>query len=744
MAEQKFTANEQLVGGAVLIVVVLVVVTLVVYVSILLAVPVGCGFLVWHFWLRDYISEQKQRRWQEREKRDTKTLYEAVRQLEAGYGDDDETLHVLFGELESDVLLGADGTPAIGEELHERALTCVYDLYHTAGLGKMRELDWSKPLRAEEGVQLRNEFRNRKALWENRKRSVDVFTDTMREVLTLLRNALPSQRALKDRGGDDGSTGGQFSVPLGALLEDAGQTVERVSLAFFDDEVISAGLFKEVQEQLDRNTYAVSDIPYEQRHTTTRKVLLPSEVKGTGEEIVSRCLRGTPLADLFAVNVPFTIPAASRFEHTMILAGSGHGKTQTLQHLLATDLEEVRAGKASLVVIDSQGDLISNIAHLEMFAPNQTNGLSERLLLIDPNHVEHPPALNLFDINMERINSYSAVEREKIMNGTVELYNYIFGALLGAEMTQKQSVIFTFLARLMLAIPDATIETLRDVMENGEAYRPYMDRLDGAARGFFATQFFDKSFADTKKQILRRLWGVLGNPAFERMFANRRNKVDMFSAMNGGSVVLVNTAKEFLQQQWCEIFGRFFIALVAQAAIQRAAIPESQRLKTYLYIDEASDYFDDHIELLLNTARKYRVGVTIANQNLTQMETSIRATVMASTSIKLVGGASAKDARLMADEMRCDASYIQNMKKREDQGRTEFACMVRNVTPQAVRLSVPFGVMERLPKMNDEQYDAMLALNHKRVCDEEGAQREPALEMPEGSNVFQLGEHKVI
>ena len=72
---------------------------------------------------------------------------------------------------------------------------------------------------------------------------------------------------------------------------------------------------------------------------------------------------------------------------------------------------------------------------------------------------------------------------------------------------------------------------------------------------------------------------MLGNPAFERMFANRRNKVDMFSAINGGSVVLVNTAKEFLQQEWCEIFGRFFIALVAQAAIQRAAIPESKRLK---------------------------------------------------------------------------------------------------------------------------------------------------------------------
>lgn len=466
--------------------------------------------------------------------------------------------------------------------------------------------------------------------------------------------------------------------------------------------------------------------------------------RGRIEELIIKFLGGTPVEQLLLntdITTEVRIPAAVRFEHTMILAGSGHGKTQTLQRLLVQDLEEVQAGKASLVVIDSQGDLISNIAHLEMFAPNHSNGLAERLLLIDPNHVEHPPALNLFDINMERINSYGAAEREKIMNGTVELYNYIFGALLGAEMTQKQSVIFTFLGRLMLAIPDATIETLRDVMENGDAYRPYMDRLDGTARSFFETQFFDKSFADTKKQILRRLWGVLGNPAFERMFSNRRNKVDMFHAINSGSVVLVNTAKDFLQQEWCEIFGRFFIALVAQAAIQRAAIPESKRLKTYLYIDEASDYFDDHVELLLNSARKYRVGVTIANQNLTQMETGIRATVMASTSTKLAGGTSAKDARAMASEMHCDADFIQGMKK--GKGQTEFACMVRNVTARAVRMSVPLGVMERLPKMSLGKYEELLALNHKRVCDEEGARREPA-EMPEGSNVFQLGEHTVI
>lgn len=59
------------------------------------------------------------------------------------------------------------------------------------------------------------------------------------------------------------------------------------------------------------------------------------------------------------------LPLPIRFEHTHIVAGSGHGKTQLLQHLIVThDLEEVSKGRRSLVVIDSQGDLIHKILHL--------------------------------------------------------------------------------------------------------------------------------------------------------------------------------------------------------------------------------------------------------------------------------------------------------------------------------------------------------------------------------------------
>ena len=45
------------------------------------------------------------------------------------------------------------------------------------------------------------------------------------------------------------------------------------------------------------------------------------------------------------------------------------------------------------------------------------------------------------------------MDRERVLNGVIELYEVFFGALLGAELTQKQGVIFKYLARLMLTIP---------------------------------------------------------------------------------------------------------------------------------------------------------------------------------------------------------------------------------------------------------------------------------------------------
>jgi hypothetical protein len=299
-----------------------------------------------------------------------------------------------------------------------------------------------------------------------------------------------------------------------------------------------------------------------------------------------------------------------------------------------------------------------------------------------------------------------------LVNGAISLYEYVFGALLGAELTARQGVIFRYLAHLLMVVPDATIHTLIDFMEEPEKITPYIGKLEGSARRFFETQFLSRFFNDTRQQILTRIYGVLATGVLDRMFSHKRNKVNLFAEMNRGSLILINTAKDLLKQEGTEILGRFFIALICQAAQERASIPEDKRMPTFVYIDEAHDYFDESMENLFNQARKYAVGLCVAHQNLDQFETSLRATVMTSTAIKLVGGLSSHDATAFAKDMRTEPEFLLGMRKHDKE--TQFACFVRNLTERPIPLSIPFGTMEGQPKLSTQAIQTLRAQNRAR------------------------------
>ena len=153
---------------------------------------------------------------------------------------------------------------------------------------------------------------------------------------------------------------------------------------------------------------------------------------------------------------------------------------------------------------------------------------------------------------------------------------------------------------------------------------------------------------------------------------------------------------------------------MTNAAFDRARIAPEARRTSYLYIDEASDYFDETVGQLLVQARKYKLGVVLAHQALDQMSDGLRALVMANTSVKLVGGTSAKDARYLAAELRTSPEFILGQEKTGNS--TRFAAFVRNVTPAAVSWRVPFLSMENRPIMSGGEHAELLARNRNEVC----------------------------
>jgi hypothetical protein len=351
--------------------------------------------------------------------------------------------------------------------------------------------------------------------------------------------------------------------------------------------------------------------------------------------------------------------------------------------------------------------LIRKVSRLALLA-------DRNVVLISPKDVGHPPALNIFDVNRERLGNYDQMTKEQVTAGVIQTFDYLFSGLFGADLSAKQSVFFKFVARLMLSLPEtmgrsATILDMIALMEDTAAYKDAIAALPPIQRNFFERDFQSKTFSQTKEQIRYRLHAIIENPTLERLFTSPTTKVDLFAELNRGSIILVDTAKDFLKGSSAH-FGQIFISLVLQAVLERAALPERDRRPAFLFVDEAAEYFDSNIDDLLTEARKQKLGCVFAHQYLDQCTSALKSSLAANTSIKFVAGVSTGDARTMAPELRTTSDFILN------QPRLHFAAHIRNVTPQAVSIPIAVGQLDREPRISDYEYDAFVERNRERVA----------------------------
>ena len=658
---------------------------------------------------------------------ETRLLWQKVERAYSEHDlDDPDVRDELITRTAATVLRSCD--LEVQDQLAPHVVKLITRLFDYEQLLALPQIDWTAGRSVSEWWALRDLLLAEAKHFEDFDETLALIEDQLLLILEPVLSAAPKRQK-------HAHTDGTLTVPVKLLqgTQQAAEVTERILLSVLPPESEAWRLFPRLAVQLQHNLALASARNPLEPAAAIRSYTLPTRSTGkTPDAIVETYVGRTPLLELLQLDTTLTIPDWVRFEHCHIVGGSGHGKSQTLQYMVYEDLAAVAAGRRSIIVLDSQGDLIRNIASLAEFGPG--GALHDRIVLIDPSDVEWPVSLNLFDVGIERLSGYEPLERERLTNSILELYDFVLGSLLSAEMTQKQNVIFRYVTRLMLHIPDATIHTLRELMEPGaeKAFAPYIAKLPETARRFFETEFTSREFDQTKKQVLRRLWGILENQTFERMFSHPRSKLDLFSEMNAGKVILINTAKDLLKEQGSEIFGRFFIALIAQAAQERATLPEKKRLPTYVYIDEAADYFDRNIGTILAQARKYNVGMVLDHQYLGQLDGRLQEAFAANTSIKFAGGVSAKDARSLAPMLQASPEMI------EAQPKGTFAAFIRGVTTSSVSLRFPMGYLETRPRMTASDKSALRTLMRERYAvhfsslTQNAAESEPeAVEEPE-------------
>ncbi len=490
-----------------------------------------------------------------------------------------------------------------------------------------------------------------------------------------------------------------YTVPVAQIFDQSFDT-------FKEDQYIDRSLFLPLMDRLYRNMSEQSGVePYSGNESRLKR---PSENEVLPLDVVDRLFAGTRFQPFFKTPVPLKFTQDNRMNHMHVLGGTGAGKTTLIENLVKFDLEQ--KDPPGMVLIDGEGDLIRKLSRMQCFHPEHGKW-RDRIIIINPKDIHNPPALNVFDLKKDRFGGYDEVMKEQVTAGVIQTFDYLFNGLLGADLTAKQGVFFKYIARLMLALPEAlgrnaTILDMMNLMSDHAPYQKAIELLPPIQRMWFEKDFVQPSFNATRDQIRYRLAAILENPTIARLFTQPETKIDIFAELNRGAIILVDTGKDFLKDA-SPHFGRIFISLVLQAVFERAAMPAKERKNTYLIIDEAGKYFDSNIDEFLTSARKYRCGCVFAHQYLEQANPSLRASLAANTGSKFVSRPSDADARIMARDMGTTPRFIMQ------QPSLQFAAYIRDVTPTAVSIPIKYGAIK--DQMDDRAYEMLLEQNRFKV-----------------------------
>jgi hypothetical protein len=461
-------------------------------------------------------------------------------------------------------------------------------------------------------------YQDKVSAFSRRPNTVEVFIEAFSRALAAFFSHAPPGYLVSDEVAAaiaEGAYPGAFMTTIGDAIENPGEAIQTLMFELFGQDVIESGILSELRKQLDRN--------FEEA-----KGSKPADRTEGARELASIYLKDTLFEHLFELPVPYALPESARTRTQWILGEPGSGKTTFISAMLLNDLQRVVQGQASVFVMDSQNELVPEIARLAIFGPG--GPLHGKLIYLEPDP-EYPLALNIFDMHPERMAHLSAKDRMMLERGAVWMVEFFLSSLLKAESSSHQDTFLRYVIPALMAIPDATIFTFKELLEpatskNGippgiAKYGHHFAKLRPDVQQWLSQRLHSTEIAVTRNAIRSRLDGFTADPFFHDMFVHPRNRLDMFDELQRGKVILVNTVRGVLKGG-TEPFGRYFIARLLQAMEERQLVRKDARLPVYAYIDEASDYIseEENIEELIDKGRKQKVCLIFANQRLSQIK----------------------------------------------------------------------------------------------------------------------------
>ena len=313
---------------------------------------------------------------------------------------------------------------------------------------------------------------------------------------------------------------------------------------------------------------------------------------------------------------PVFLSDRDRRQHTYVVGQTGTGKTTLLRTMI---LNDIAAGRG-LAVIDPHGDLYQELlAHI----PRER---WDDVVLLDPTDVEYPVGFNLLDCKDDDARHFVVREMRSIME---KLMADQYGP--GAREWAGPRFFLHMQMNMLLAMSDpenpGTLLEFHEIFQHREFWKRWLPVRwqDSVLERWVTSNLPNVNYTQTHDSCTLGEWvsakfdDFVFDPKLRMIFGQKRSSIDLGRIMDEGKILLVNLSKGVLAESNARFFGMVLMAKIQAAAMQRVRLPVAERRMFYLYVDEFQSIATENFIGMLSEARKFGLGLVLANQFFTQV-----------------------------------------------------------------------------------------------------------------------------
>jgi len=342
--------------------------------------------------------------------------------------------------------------------------------------------------------------------------------------------------------------------------------------------------------------------------------------------------------------ISISLDPEQRIRHAYVIGASGTGKSTLLLNLI---IQDIRNGEG-IAVLDPHGDLIDQILG---YVPDERFG---DVVLLDPSDEDYPIGFNI-------VSARSELEKTVLSSDLVAVFRRLSTSW-GDQMT---SVLGNAFLALLESADGGTLVDLRRFLVEKEFRRRFLETVKDSEVVYYWREEFPLLAGRPQAPILTRLDTFLRTKIIRNMVAQKENRLDFRKMMDEGKIFLAKLAQGAIGEENAYLLGTFLVSKIHQTAMSRQGVSESERRNFYLYIDEFQNFVTPSMAAVLSGARKFRLGLVLAHQELRQLsnrEPEVASAVLANAATRVVFRVGDDDARKLEDGFTYfDAKDLQNL-----------------------------------------------------------------------------------